>query len=139
MRLKSQHKGSQMPELNLVPMMDVLMTVLIFFIILSMTFTAGQQAVNVQLPSADAGTSTEKNPDPLVVGLDKDGKILLKDNQTVNNDRLAEEMKAYLESNTEGAVILKADKTLPYEQVIQLLGQMRDIGGDRVSLAIEEK
>ncbi len=139
MRLKSQHKGSQMPELNLVPMMDVLMTILIFFIILSMTFTSGQKSVNVALPSADTGTSQEKNPDPLVVGLNDKEEILLADNKAITKEQLAEEMKTYLESNTKGAVILKADKNLPYEKVVQVLGQMRDIGGDSVSLAIEDK
>ncbi|MCP2729946.1 ExbD/TolR family protein [Limnofasciculus baicalensis] len=139
MRFKSQHKGSQMPELNLVPMMDVLMTILIFFIILSMTFTSGQKSVNVTLPSADAGTSQEKNPDPLVVGLNDKEEILLADNKAITKEELAEEMKTYLESNTKGAVILKADKNLPYEKVVRLLGEMRDIGGDSVSLAIEDK
>lgn len=139
MRLKSQHKGSQMPELNLVPMMDVLMTILIFFIILSMTFTSGQKSVNVALPSADTGTSQEKNPDPLVVGLNDKEEILLPDNKAITKEQLAEEMKTYLESNTKGAIILKADKNLPYQKVVQLLGEMRDIGGDSVSLAIEDK
>lgn len=139
MRLKSQHKGSQMPELNLVPMIDVMMTILIFFIILSMTYTSGQKSVNVALPSADTGTSQEKNPDPLVVGLNDKEEILLDKNKAITKEQLAEEMKTYLESNAKGAVILKADKNLPYEKVVQLLGQMRDIGGDSVSLAIEDK
>jgi biopolymer transport protein ExbD len=46
-------------------------------------------------------------------------------------------MQAYLKQHPQGAVILNADHKLPYEQVVQLLGKMRDIGGDRVSLAIE--
>ncbi len=127
-----------MPEVNLVPMMDVVMTILTFFIILSMTYTVGQQSVNVQLPSTDSGTSLEKNPDPLIVGLNEKSEIFVGD-KAVNNDELATEMKTYLETNTQGAVILKADKNLPYERVVQLLGEMRDIGGERVSLAIEDK
>jgi biopolymer transport protein ExbD len=42
-----------------------------------------------------------------------------------------------LQKNPQGAVVLNADRKLPYEQVVQVLGKMRDIGGDRVSLAIE--
>jgi biopolymer transport protein ExbD len=48
-------------------------------------------------------------------------------------------MQDYLQKNPNGAVVLNADRKLPYEQVVQLLGRMRDIGGDRVSLAIESK
>jgi len=45
-----------MPELNLVPMMDVvILTVLTFFIIISMTLTGQQQSVGITLPSTDAG------------------------------------------------------------------------------------
>jgi biopolymer transport protein ExbD len=46
-------------------------------------------------------------------------------------------MQQYLGSNREGFVILTADRQIPYEQVVQLLGEMREIGGDRVSLAVD--
>jgi biopolymer transport protein ExbD len=46
-------------------------------------------------------------------------------------------MQAYLQQHPEGAVVLNADRKLPYEEVVKVLGKMRDIGGDRVSLAIE--
>lgn len=139
MRFKSQQKSSQMPEVNLVPMMDVIMTILTFFIIVSMTLTAEQGAVNVTLPSTGgAGVSKQKTPDPLVVSLNQQGQIFL-ENQPVSEAQLAVPIKAYLQQNPEGAVILKADKNLPYEKVLQLLGKMRDLGGDRVSLAIDDQ
>lgn len=137
MRFKSQHKGSQMPDVNLVPMMDVILTILTFFIIVSMTLTGQQQSVDITLPSIDAGASTLPVPDPLVVGLNQQGQVLL-NNQPVGDAQLSQQMQTYLVQNSNGAVILKADRKLPYEQVIQVLGKMRDIGGDRVSLAIEQ-
>jgi biopolymer transport protein ExbD len=48
-------------------------------------------------------------------------------------------MQDYLRKYPNGAVVLNADRKLSYEQVVQLLGRMRDIGGDRVSLAIENE
>jgi biopolymer transport protein ExbD len=135
MRFKSQHNESRMPELNLVPMMDVIMVILIFFIIVSMTLTS-QQAVNVTLPSSEAGGETANTPDPLVVGLNQQRQIIL-NSQNSTEAQLIEQMRAYLLQNREGAVILKADKGLSYQEVIRLLGVMRDVGGDRVSLAIE--
>lgn len=137
MRFKSQQKGSQMPEVNLIPMMDVILTVLTFFIIISMTLTGQQQSVDITLPSTDAGASTSPVPDPLVVGLNQQGQVLL-NNQPVGDAQLSQQMQTYLVQNSKGAVILKADRKLPYEQVIQVLGKMRDIGGDRVSLAIDQ-
>ena len=137
MRFKSQQKGSQMPDVNLVPMMDVILTILTFFIIVSMTLTGQQQSVDITLPSTDAGASTLPVPDPLVVSLNQQGQVLL-NNQLVSDAQLSQQMQTYLVQNSKGAVILKADRKLPYEQVIQVLGKMRDIGGDRVSLAIEQ-
>ncbi|MBC7824978.1 MAG: biopolymer transporter ExbD [Candidatus Parcubacteria bacterium] len=135
MRFKSQQKKSEMPEVNLVPMMDVLMTILTFFIIIAMTLTT-QQTVNVTLPSASAGAGELKEPDPLIIGLNLQGEILL-DDKTVSQAELSQRMQSYLVQNPKGAVILKAADKIPYEQVVKLLGTMRDVGGDRVSLAIE--
>lgn len=135
MQFKSDSNSSEMPELNLVPMMDVLMTILTFFIIISMTLTT-QQGVDVTLPSADAGVSEQKTPDPLIVGLNQQGQLSL-GSQTVTKDQLAQQMVNYLNNNPQGAVILKADSELPYKNVVKLLGTMREIGGDRVSLAID--
>lgn len=135
MRFKSQHKSSQMPEVNLVPMMDVIMTILTFFIIVSMTLTNRQNAVNVTLPSAGSGLSEQKSPDPLVVSIDPQGKLFL-GKDPISTEQLVQPMQAYLQKNPQGAVVLNADRKLPYEQVVQVLGKMRDIGGDRVSLAI---
>jgi len=125
-----------MPEINLVPMMDVLMTILTFFIIISMTMTAQQQSVNIDLPSTNAGANTVKTPDPLVVGLTNQGTLEVANNP-VTDAQLSQQMQAYLQKNPSGAVVLQADKKLPYEQVVQVLGKMRDVGGDRVSLAID--
>lgn len=138
MPLKSRFRASksQMPEINLVPMMDVLMTILTFFIIISMTLTAQQQAVNINLPSTNAGANELKTPDPLVVGLTKQGRIAIANNP-VTEAQLSQKMQAYLQTNPNGAVVLKADRQLSYEQVVQVLGKMRDVGGDRVSLAID--
>mgnify|MGYP001792030725 CR=1 FL=1 len=135
MRFKSRQKTSQMPELNLVPMMDVIMTILTFFIIISMTLTNKQNAVNVTLPSASSGLSEQKSPDPLVVSIDSQGNLFL-GKDVITEAQLVQPMQAYLQKNPQGAVVLNADRKLPYEKVVQVLGKMRDIGGDRVSLAI---
>lgn len=127
-----------MPEVNLVPMMDVIMTVLTFFIIVSMTLTNRQGAVNITLPSAGNGVSEQNTPDPLVVSLNSQGQLFL-GNQQINEAQLVQPMQDYLQKNPNGSVVLNADRKLPYEQVVQLLGRMRDIGGDRVSLAIENQ
>lgn len=138
MRFKNKYQNSHIGELNLVPLMDVLMTILTYFIIVSMTLTSQQGGLNIELPTTQAGVSQEKTTDPLFIGIDKDGKIMIL-NQTVTKEKMAQEIQTYLATKPEGAVILKADRKLTYEKVIEILGDMKDIGGDRVSLAIDQK
>jgi biopolymer transport protein ExbD len=134
LRSRRAAKSAQMPDVNLVPMMDVIMTILTFFIIVSMTLS-NQKALNIPLPRADQGGSEMKLPDPMVVGLNLQGQVLL-DGKSTSDAELAQRMQAYLTKNPKGAVILKADRKVSYEQVAKLLGKMQETGGERVSLAI---
>nr|WP_104546592.1 biopolymer transporter ExbD [Chroococcidiopsis sp. TS-821] len=137
---RNQHRrSSQLPEVNLIPMMDVLMSVLTFFIITSMTLS-GRRIANVSLPKVSSEvreqSSSLKTFEPLVVGLNFRGEIII-GNQLITLTLLEKEVQGYLEKNPQALVVLKADKKLSYKQVVRVLEKMRDIGGDRVFLAIE--
>ena len=139
MRFKNRSPQSQIPEVNLVPMMDVLMTVLTFFIIISMGLS-GQQILNVRLPQsvAEGGLGDDEviSVEALMVGLDKDGNLVF-DNQPTTWNALSQEVTTYFAQNPEGRLVLKADRELTYSQVAKLLAELRAIGGNRVSLAVE--
>lgn len=135
-----RNQPAPMLEVNLIPMMDVMMAVLTFFIVVSMTLSTGQNVVGVNLPRTDKGAKPSaqdaKAPDPLMVGMNKQGQIMLK-NKPVESSQLEAELQAYFKKSPEGVVVLQADKTLPYEKLAKVLGQVRDIGGDRVALAVD--
>ncbi|NEQ70541.1 MAG: biopolymer transporter ExbD [Symploca sp. SIO1B1] len=133
MRFNKQQTSST-PEVNLIPLLDVLMSVLTFFIIASMSLTS-QKLAGVSLPGAGAGFNEQQTPEQLIVGLDKQGKLLIK-GETVTNAELAKEMTSFLDKNPQGAVILKADRELPYQEVVKVLKEMGKLGGNRVSLSI---
>jgi biopolymer transport protein ExbD len=139
MRVKRRRGDSGVPEVNLVPMMDVMMSVLTFFIIISMSMS-GLNIVNVKVPLLGDGAAVveRKEPKKLIFGLTQQGKLLL-ENRELSNDQMAQEMVKFLDENADGIVILKADSKLTYEKVEDLLKLMRDVGGDRVSLAVERK
>ncbi len=130
---------SKIPEVNLVPMMDVLMTVLTFFIIISMTLT-GRQLIGIDIPNdvegVDEEVDAEVQAESLIIGLDGDGNILFEDQQ-ISFQQLTQRIRTYFSENPEGTLILKADKDLPYDEVAIFLTDLRDIGGNRVSLAVE--
>ncbi len=139
MRFKTRQQDPDgIPEVNLVPMMDVLMTVLTFFIIVSMTLS-GTPIAGLVLPKTDgSGADQAKDKATLAVGLNAKEEIVL-DDQPVGAAQLAEAMQKFYDQHPQGIVSLKADKSLTYSQVVKLLKTMRDIGGDRVSLAIEQQ
>lgn len=138
MRFKNQRTGPSMPAIDLIPMLNVMMAVLAFFVMISTTLTS-EQGVDIQLPSSQSDSEIQqKQPDSLIVQLNPQGQIVVRE-QTVTPEQLTSQIKAYLQQNEQGIVQLVADPKVPYEQVVQLLGEMKALGGDRVSLAIESE
>lgn len=139
MRLQRRHQSPPMTEVNLIPMMDVLLTVLTFFIIISMTLSTGQNVLNVNLPKTETGatSSDAKTPDPLMLSIDLKGNVVIQD-KPVDPTQLDAQLQAYFQKSPQGFVVLQADKNLAYEKVTKVLGQVRAIGGDRVALAVDK-
>lgn len=130
---------SRIPTVDLVPMMDVLMTVLIFFVVVSMGLT-GVQINGVVLPQSVDGTdpaiAEPKEVPPLAVDLTAQGALVL-DGKPTNLTALSPAIQAYFAETPEGSILLKADRALPYDDIAALLIELRKAGGRRVSLAVE--
>ena len=134
---KRPRPSSRIPEVNLVPMMDVLMTVLIFFVVISMGMT-GVAINGVTLPQSvdNADGAAEKEAPPLTMGLDAQSNLIV-EGETVSVEAIAPLVESYFQENPNGSILLKADRALPYDNIADLLTQLRKVGGKRVSLAVE--
>jgi biopolymer transport protein ExbD len=134
-----RHQHAPISELNLVPMMDVLMAILIFFIVISMTLSTGHNVLGVNLPKTEEGNSSSdaKTPDPIVVGINQQGQVVIQ-NKPVSPAELQAQLQAYFQKTPQGIAVLQAERTLAYEKVTKVLGQVRAVGGDRVALAIDK-
>jgi biopolymer transport protein ExbD len=141
MRLKRRHQHAPMTEVNLIPMMDVLLTVLTFFIIISMTLSTGQNVLGVNLPKTEDGSTQtspdSKTPDPLTVGINSKGEVVL-EGKPIEPSQLQARLQTYFQKSPQGFAVLQADRTLTYEKITKVLGQVRAVGGDRVALAIDK-
>lgn len=139
MRLRQQ-TNAPIPSVNLIPMLNVMLGILAFFVMITMTLSSSD-GVNVQLPArSDApppSDTLEEPPPPLIVDLDAQGQIFVDQNPVTRSDA-EQQIQTYLEQSEDGVVYLKADRQIPYAEVIQFLIDMQRIGGDRVSLALEE-
>ncbi|MEC4894286.1 MAG: biopolymer transporter ExbD [Oscillatoria sp. PMC 1051.18] len=138
MRFKTRQENSKIPTIDLIPMLNVMMAVLAFFVLISTTLL-NELAVDVQLPTNTEASDEppEDLPEPYLVELTTSG--IFQNEQPLAKEQLFTQIQTYLNENNRGAVLLKADDEVPYEQVIQLLVEMKDIGGENVSLAIESE
>jgi biopolymer transport protein ExbD len=126
------------PQVDLIPMLTVMMGVLAFFVVVTMTLGSGQ-VVEMQLPGAQP-EDDQPSPittQPFVIELDANGQVRL-NNQPIDKDDLKNQLADHLSRQENHTAYLRPNQALPYEEVMQFLGEMRAIGGDRVSLAIEE-
>jgi len=128
------------PTIDLIPMLTVMMGVLAFFVVISVSL-GSEELIQVDLPPEQ----TEDNPnaadtiqDPFIVEMDETGQRLL-NGSPIEPEQLVTEIETYLAQNADSIVYLIPSRELPYEQVVQFLGDMRAVGGKRVSLAIREE
>ncbi|MEM6838213.1 MAG: biopolymer transporter ExbD [Cyanobacteria bacterium P01_C01_bin.120] len=126
------------PQVDLIPMLTVMMGVLAFFVVVTLTLGREEQ-IDMRLPAAqpeDQPPAPVTTP-PFIIEMDASGGFRL-NNEPIDKESLKAQMEAYLAESSDNVVYLLPNRELPYQQVIQFLGEMREIGGDRVSLAIEE-
>jgi biopolymer transport protein ExbD len=126
------HSPIEEVQVQIIPLIDVIFCILTFFLLAALQFTR-QQAINVDLPRASTGTQSQFQS-RLIVSLNSSGQIFVEQNP-VNLDRLAESLREYFRVNPFGIVVLNASRLSSYNEVIQVLDAMRQVGGDRVALA----
>ena len=126
------HSPIEEVQIQIIPLLDVIFCILTFFLLAALQFTR-QQAINVDLPKASTGAPT-RFQSRLIVTLDSAGQVFVEKNP-VALDQLSDTLRTYFQANPLGTVILNASRTSSYNDVVQLLDVMRQVGGDRVALA----
>lgn len=123
-------------EINMVPFIDVMLVLLIIFMVTAPMLTPG--AINV--PSAGKSTKMPTRNVAHVL-LDKDGNIRLKtgpNEQSLSLQELGVVASSWQADQPEdSAVVIQADKTLPYENVIAAMGELQRAGVKRVALGVK--
>ncbi len=134
-----QSEDNGIPPIDLIPMLTVMMGVLAFFVVISVSL-GSEELIQVDLPPEETEETpvAETTTDPFIVEMDASGQQLL-NGAPIAPAQLAAEVSTYLAGSTDSTVYLVPSRQLPYEQVMQFLGEMRAVGGDRVSLALDEE
>jgi biopolymer transport protein TolR len=116
-------------EINVTPFVDVMLVLLIVFMVAAPLMVQG---VPVDLPKTSA-TKLEKVRKPMVVTLAPDGNLYIRDEQ-VDRGSLVNRLISLRSQEGDTVVYVRADRAIPYGEVMELLGRVGETGYQRVSL-----
>lgn len=121
-----------MSEINVTPMVDVMLVLLVVFMITAPLMTVG---VPVDLPKTKASRVVGQD-EPLVISLNAKGKLFIQDTE-VALGALAARLRAITSNKKETRIFVRGDKTISYGQVMDVMGAVHRAGFARVALITE--
>ena len=122
-------------EINIVPMVDVIFSILAFFIISSLYLTRSQ-GLPVNLPTAT--TAETQLPDSITVTINVNGEIFV-NRQPIGVSELEERVRSQIGSgsNSQGLVIINADERVTHGRVVRVMDRLRQVEGVRLAIATQ--
>ncbi|MCX8011894.1 MAG: protein TolR [Desulfobacterota bacterium] len=133
----NQNNYKMLSEINVTPFVDVMLVLLVIFMV---TAPMMQSGFNVDLPQVKSTTIHTKEQ-PLIVTISKDKKITIL-NYEVTLDRLKTKLEFISQTRADKEIYLKADKTVPYGFVMEVMAEIKDAGYEKlgmITLPLEEK
>ena len=131
----------ELPHLNLTPMIDILLVLVMFFLV-SSRFTESEEAqrqqIDVELPTASPIRAMTRLPDSLVIRVDRFGKVALK-NEVLSLEQLQIKLKEAKKAYAEQSVLISADREGLYQSVVDVLDACRLCEISHLSLAYKPK
>ena len=124
----SARRQRALAEINVTPLVDVMLVLLIISMVAAPMLERG-----IQLDLPTATTATEIEEARVVVSLDREGRIQIND-RPVHPDLLEQRMKALASSRPQETVFLRADRLIPYGEVLLVMDRIRKAGVTRVAL-----
>ena len=121
-----------MSEINVTPMVDVMLVLLVVFMITAPLLTVG---VPVDLPKTEASRIVGQD-EPLVITVRADGKVFIQDSE-IDMSRLIARLDAITENRKETRIFVRGDKAIAYGRVMEVMGSVNLAGFDRVALITE--
>jgi biopolymer transport protein TolR len=132
---KGNGRGRYKPmgEINVTPLVDVMLVLLIIFMVTAPLMTSG---VNVDLPKTDAKPVTT-DAKPITVSVNADGKIFLGDDAVEIGD-LVTQLNKLADGDMARRIYVRGDKSVPYGQVTLLMSAISKGGFTKVALLVQQ-
>jgi biopolymer transport protein ExbD len=131
-------KGGSIADINVTPMADIMIVLLIIFMVITPML---QKGVDVKLPIAANTKDRKDEPKTITVAVRKDTALFLGSIRVENQQELVSQLRERLEDMPEGGkmIFLKADEGLPYEKVMDVMDLCREAGVEEVALIAERR
>jgi biopolymer transport protein TolR len=133
---RGRRRAPVMAEINVTPMVDVMLVLLIIFMVSAPLLTVG---VPLDLPQSSA-KSLEQDKTPLQLSVDVKGKIFINDTE-VQIGELVPKLKAITDARggLDERIFMRADKKADYGTVARVMGQLSGAGFKRLALVTESE
>ena len=132
MAFETKTQGSTISQINVVPLVDVMLVLLVIFMV---TAPILQQGLQVDLPQAKAGALTGED-DQLVVSISRAGAVYLNDTE-IAVDALTEKLEAVARVRPDRQVFLRADRHVEYGTVVEVMAAVRGAGIQNLGMVTE--
>jgi biopolymer transport protein TolR len=121
-----------MAEINVTPMVDVMLVLLIVFMVAAPLLTVG---VPVDLPKSQAQALNDDKP-PLVITVQSDGSIFIQETP-IDENALVPKLQAITSNNPDAVIYVRGDKSINYGRVMEVMGLIASAGFTKLSLVSE--
>ena len=121
-----------MSDINVTPMVDVMLVLLIIFMVTAPLLTVG---IPVDLPKTDATPETN-DIEPLVITVNAEGKVFLQETE-IEPDILVPRLQAITANKLDTRIFVRGDKSVAYGTVVEVMGLIHAAGFTQVALIVE--
>ena len=133
-RLERHASAAPMSEINMTPLIDVMLVLVVIFIITAPLLAS---SIRLDLPKTDAATPTEA-PKFILLVMDRSGQVFL-DDKPVALPELAQRLTRIALQNPDTEVQLRADAALAYGRLVEVMGVAQKAGLNRLGFVAEPR
>ncbi len=134
MEIGSRDNGERgtMSQINVTPLVDVMLVLLVIFMV---TAPMMQQGVQVNLPKAET-KALPSQEETVVVSIEKSGRLFI-NNTEVTSGELRSKLMTMFANRSKKEVFLKADRDVPYGEVVRTMAEIKGAGIERLGMLTE--
>ena len=128
---RSGAKSNQKPEINVTPLVDVMLELLVIFMI---TIQAAKESIPMELPEAKGNADDQKNA--MEINLDADGRVHA-GTQVMELNEVENEFPRLLHGREKEVLTLNAHRKLSYEKVVKVIAAIRSAGVETINISVD--